>query len=259
MSMSDGKKIGQMAQANNIKIFPVYQNRYNKAVKKVKNSIVAGEFGKITIGEIKVLWCRPQRYYDRDPWRGTWALDGGALTNQGIHYIDLLQWLLGEVDCVVAIGATQLVNIEVEDTAIVLVKFKNGALGNIQVTTAVRPDDIEASIAIFGEKGRTVVGGIAANKLIEWTLDDTNKNKYSVEFPTIYGFGHEDFFRDVVSEIKNRKPHPISFEEGAKAIQLLNAFYKSIETKQIVRLMDKPESNRLGKLDSDIYKMYLTD
>jgi len=258
MNMKDKERLFEKAAEYNIKIFPVYQNRYNKAVKKVKEALAAGMFGKIVMGVVKVLWCRPQRYYDRDPWRGKWALDGGALTNQGIHYIDLLQWFLGEVEYVAAVGATKLVDIEVEDTGIAVLKFKSGAIGVIEVTTAVRPDDIEASVSVFGENGRAIIAGIAANKLIEWTLDDTSVDEYSVEFPTVYGFGHKDFLQDVVRELTEDIPHPISFEDGAKAVELLNAIYKAIETNSVVYMSECPASDNLGKPDQKLYDLYLT-
>jgi len=258
MNLNDKEKLFNAARENKVTIFPVYQNRYNKAVKKVKEALDGGSFGKIVLGTVSLLWCRPQRYYDRDPWRGTWALDGGALTNQGIHYIDLLRWFLGEVESVSANAATRLVNIEVEDTATVTLKFSNGAIGSIVVTTAVRPDDIEASVSVFGEKGRAIIGGTAANKLRGWTLDNSSLDDYSVEFPTVYGFGHEDLLRDVVRTLVEKIDHPISFMEGSKTVELLNAIYRSIETNQVVYMADKPKSQNLGRPDPKLHALYLT-
>ena len=105
------------------------------------------------MGTVRVRWCRPQAYYDQDPWRGTWAYDGGVLTNQASHHIDLLEWMMGDVESVFAKSKKALADIEAEDTAVVILKFKNGALGLIEATTAIRPKDLEGSISVLGETG----------------------------------------------------------------------------------------------------------
>jgi len=258
LNMKDGLRIKTAALNNKIKIFPVLQNRYNKAVKKVKKGLDSGEFGKLVFGAVRLLWSRGQSYYDRDPWRGTWALDGGVLTNQAIHHLDLLRWFFGDVEWVEAIGATQLVNIEVEDTAIVNIKFKNGALGSIIASTAIRPDDLEASISVFGEKGRASINGTAVNKLTEWTLNNEDIKEYQVDIPNVYGFGHLNFFEDVVRDLSIGVSHPISFEDAAQTIELLNAVYCSIEQKRSVCLKDKYFSKRLGRKDKKLMDIYIT-
>lgn len=258
LNLADLERLRAAAERKKVQIFPVYQNRYNKAVRRVKADIEAGRFGKLVLGTVRLRWCRPQSYYDRDPWRGTWAMDGGALTNQGIHYIDLLQHLMGDAETVYARTATRLVNVEVEDTAVAVATFAGGPLGVIEVTTAARPDDFEASLSILGEKGTAVLGGIASNELSVYTLDDKVKAEHSEKFPDAYGFGHWDLFRDVVAAIEKGKPHPISFAEGSRAIKLLNALYRSAEDKQAVRLADAPASRNLGKRDETLEKLYST-
>jgi len=241
-----------------IKIFPIYQNRYNKAVQKVYGDLLSGKLGRPALGTVRVRWCRPQRYYNRDPWRGTWAMDGGALTNQGIHYIDLLQYLLGDVEAVFARAATQLVQVEVEDTAVASIKFRNGALGVIEVTTAARPDDIEASISILAENGVAILTGIACNHLSTYTLDPSACSSYSEEFPDAYGLGHWQFFLDVIADLTGGKPHPLSFTEGTRAVRLLNAIYRSAEDNREVRLDEGVTSRRLGKPDLRLSALYET-
>ncbi|MBL8089813.1 MAG: Gfo/Idh/MocA family oxidoreductase [Anaerolineales bacterium] len=259
LAWDDLAKMKSTAEANGVKIFPVYQNRYNKAVQKVRDDLLTGALGKPVLGTVRLRWCRPQTYYNRDAWRGTWAMDGGALTNQGIHYIDLLQYMLGDIESVTARAATQLVDVEVEDTFVATLKFKNGALGVIEVTTAARPDDFEASISVLAEKGTAILTGIASNQLSTYTLDPQHANNYSEDFPDAYGFGHWNFFRDVVADLQDKKPHPVSFEEGTRAIRLLNALYRSAEDNREVFLDEGVASNKLGKPDEKLAKLYITE
>ena len=136
-----------------IRLFVIKQNRFNVPVQKAREALDNGRFGKLVLGTVRVRWCRPQHYYDQDSWRGTWKYDGGVLTNQASHHVDLLEWMLGDVESVFAKSTTALVNIEAEDTAVVT-KFRNGALGIIEATTATRPKDLEGSLSILGENGR---------------------------------------------------------------------------------------------------------
>ncbi len=258
LNLADLERLEAAARRKNVQIFPVYQNRYNKAVRRVRQDIASGAFGKLVMGTVRLRWCRPQRYYERDPWRGTWAMDGGALTNQGIHYIDLLQHLIGPIETVYAKTATRLVQVEVEDTGVAIATFAGGALGVIEVTTAARPDDFEASISILGEKGTAVLGGIASNELSVYTLDENAKAENSEKFPDVYGFGHWAFFRDVAAAIEQGRPHPISFAEGSGAIRLLNALYRSAEDQRAVSLADRPASLRLGRPDEKLARLYTT-
>jgi UDP-N-acetyl-2-amino-2-deoxyglucuronate dehydrogenase len=259
LAWADLARMKMTADHNGVKIFPIYQNRYNKAVQKVREDLISGRLGKPVLGTVRLRWCRPQRYYDRDPWRGTWSMDGGALTNQGIHYIDLLQYLLGDVETVTARMATQLVTVEVEDTAIATLKFKNGALGVIEVTTAARPDDFEASISVLAENGTAILTGIASNQLSTYTLDPSIAAEHSEEFPDAYGFGHWQFFRDVIASLNGGQAHPISFEEGTRAISLLNALYRSAEDNLEVRVDAELTSSKLGKADAKLSALYTTE
>jgi UDP-N-acetyl-2-amino-2-deoxyglucuronate dehydrogenase len=241
-----------------VKIFPVYQNRYNKAVQKVRQGLMSGELGKVALGTVRLRWCRPQRYYSRDAWRGTWAMDGGALTNQGIHYLDLLQYLVGDIESVNARIGTLLVKVEVEDTAVATVRFKSGALGVIEITTAARPIDFEASISVLAEHGTAILTGIACNQLSTYTLDETARAAFSEEFPDAYGFSHWPFYRDLIAELQENRPHPISFSEGKRAIRLLNALYRSAEDQREVRLEEDVTSRNLGRPDPKLAALYLT-
>src|SRR5207253_3813000 len=140
-----------------VKLFVVKQNRFNLPIVKAREALDAGRFGKLVLGTVRVRWCRPQAYYDAAAWRGTWAWDGGVLTNQASHHIDMLEWMMGDVDSVTAMTCTRLAKIEAEDTAVAILHFRNGALGVIEATTATRPKDLEGSLSVLGEKGSVVV------------------------------------------------------------------------------------------------------
>lgn len=235
-----------------IKLFVIKQNRFNVPVLKLREAMEGNRFGKLVLGTIRVRWCRDQKYYDQDAWRGTWALDGGVLTNQASHHVDLLEWMMGEVDSVFAKSTTALVNIEAEDTAVVILKFRNGALGIIEATTAVRPNDLEGSISILGEKGTVEIGGFAVNKMKVWNFTevqdgDTDVMKtYSVNPPNVYGFGHQAYYEHVVDCIQNKKQQLVDGLVGRRSIELINAIYESIETGREVQLRFHPKRSRLG-------------
>ena len=258
LAFDDLARIRDAASRAGVKVFPVYQNRYNKAVQRLRRDLASGALGKPVLGTVRVRWSRGPAYYARDPWRGTWAMDGGALTNQGIHYIDLLQYLMGDVEAVNAVTTTRLVDVEVEDTAVATVRFAGGALGVIEVTTAARPHDFEASISVLAENGTAVLAGIAANRLETYTIDPDARAASSEEFPDAYGFGHWPFFRDLVADLRGGSPHPISLDEGTRAIRLLNALYRSAEDGREVRLDEGAVSRRLGRADSRLTALYTT-
>jgi len=249
MTIEQGLKLKQIADQLNLFIFPIYQHRFNKAVQKVKNAIVSENvLGNIRVGTVRVRWCRPQRYYDLSPWRGTWAMDGGAMMNQGIHYIDLLRYLCGEIKQVHAKLATFGSNIEVEDTAIAILEFESGALGIIEVMTSARPDDFEASISCVCDKGLAVISGIATNELKTFTPDPSQEKCCSEIFETAYGNGHNEIIRGVVNTLLEKRNPVIDFDDGMRTIQLLHALYRSDEINGWVNVKTAI-SERLGRLD----------
>jgi predicted dehydrogenase len=252
LTLEDADAMISACDEAGIKLFIVKQNRFNLPVIKLKEAMVLGRFGKLVLATIRVRWCRDQSYYDQDPWRGTWALDGGVLTNQASHHVDLLEWMIGEVDTVYALASTALANIEAEDTAVVALKFKNGALGLIEATTAIRPKDLEGSISVVGEGGVVEIGGFAVNEMKVWNFINTLKedkeviDKYSVNPPNVYGFGHQAYYEHVVDCLKNDKKHLVDGLEGRKSLELINAIYESIETGKEVSLRFRPKFCKLG-------------
>lgn len=235
-----------------VKLFVVKQNRFNVPVLKLREALDAGRFGRLVLGTVRVRWCRDQAYYDQDDWRGTWRLDGGVLSNQASHHIDLLEWMMGDVESVRAIASTALVDIEVEDTAVATLRFVNGAIGVIEATTATRPRDLEGSISVLGEKGSVEIGGFAVNEMRVWQFssplpsDDEVLTKYSVNPPNVYGFGHLAYYQHVVACLTSGGPALVDGLEGRRSLELISALYESIETGRDVELGFRPKRCRLG-------------
>ena len=253
LSLDDADKMINACDENFVKLFVVKQNRFNVPVVELRKALDEGRFGKLIMGTVRVRWCRPQAYYDQDSWRGTWAYDGGVLTNQASHHVDLLEWMMGDVESVFAKSKQALADIEAEDTAVVMLKFRNGALGMIEATTAIRPKDLEGSISILGETGSVEIGGFAVNEMKTWNFsikqpgDDDVIDKYSVNPPNVYGFGHQAYYEHVVDCINNKTPQLVDGLQGRKSLELINAIYESIETGKEVSLRFTPKFSKLGR------------
>jgi UDP-N-acetyl-2-amino-2-deoxyglucuronate dehydrogenase len=243
--------IGACDQAG-VKLFIVKQNRFNVPVVKAREALDAGRFGRLILGTVRVRWCRHQAYYDQDAWRGTWAYDGGVLTNQASHHVDMLEWFFGDVVSVHARAVTALANIETEDTAVATLKFRNGALGIIEATTAARPTDLEGSFSILGEKGTVEIAGFAVNQIRHWRFVDelaSDKDvveKFSVNPPDVYGYGHHAYYQHVIDCLINQRAALVDGLEGRKSLELISALYESIETGHEVALRFTPRLSRLG-------------
>jgi UDP-N-acetyl-2-amino-2-deoxyglucuronate dehydrogenase len=252
LTLSDADAMIEACDRHGVKLFVVKQNRFNVPVVQLRNALERGRFGKLIMGTVRVRWCRPQAYYDQDPWRGTWAYDGGVLTNQASHHVDLLEWMMGDVESVFAKSKQALADIEAEDTAVVMLKFKNGALGVIEATTAIRPKDLEGSISVLGETGSVEIGGFAVNEMKTWNFsemtdeDESVIEKYSVNPPNVYGFGHQAYYEHVVDCIQNKTPQLVDGLKGRKSLELINAIYESIETGKEVYLNFSPKYSKLG-------------
>jgi predicted dehydrogenase len=235
------------------RLFIVKQNRYNLPVVKLREALDRGRFGRLTLGAIRVRWCRRQDYYDQDEYRGTWSLDGGALTNQASHHVDMLQWMFGEVTEVFAMTARQLVRIEAEDTGIAVVRFATGALGTIEATTAARPTDIEASISVLGEHGIVEIGGFALNEMKRWNFESVEEedadvlSTYRTNPPDVYGFGHHEYLAGVARSIATDSAPDVGGEEGRKSLELIIAIYESAERNAPVTYPFRPELCKLGR------------
>jgi UDP-N-acetyl-2-amino-2-deoxyglucuronate dehydrogenase len=224
-----------------VRLFVVKQNRLNPSVQLLKRAVDKGRFGRIYLANTTVRWNRPQDYYDAAPWRGTWEFDGGAFMNQASHYVDLIQWLVGPVESVVAKTATQARRIEAEDSGVAVLKFRNGALGVIEVNVLTYPRNWEGSISIMGEKGTAKVGGTAVNTIEHWSFaepddDDRLIDAAGTNPPTVYGFGHEGYYRNVLAVLRGEAQPETDGRAGRKSLELILGIYESAKTGRDVPL-----------------------
>jgi UDP-N-acetyl-2-amino-2-deoxyglucuronate dehydrogenase len=235
-----------------VKLFVVKQNRLNVPVVKAREALDAGRFGKLVLGTVRVRWRRDQSYYDQDSWRGTWAQDGGVLSNQASHHVDLLEYFMGDVVSVHARASRTLVDIEAEDTAIATLQFANGALGIVEATNAARPRDLEGSLSVLGSGGTVVIGGFAVNKMVTWEFaepqpgDEEVLDKFSVNPPNVYGYGHQAYYEHVIDCLSNDTAALVDGLEGRRSLELITALYESIETGRDVTLRFRSRHARLG-------------
>jgi UDP-N-acetyl-2-amino-2-deoxyglucuronate dehydrogenase len=257
MKPSQVQEVYAKAAEAGVQVFPVFQNRHNLAVARVLRGLACGELGQVRTVAVRVRWCRPQRYYDMAPWRGTYAMDGGCLTNQGIHHIDLLRLMGGEVSRVCATHRTLGADIEVEDTATASIEFKSGAIGALEITTAARPIDYEASLSLVCEKGVAQIGGIAVNELQIYTPDPAACAQNSEDFSgNVYGHGHVKLYEEIAAFFEKNERFPVLYEDTFGTIQLLNAFYIADETKDWVEVSGAGDSVRLGQPDENLAMLY---
>ena len=213
-------------------LFVVKQNRLNPPIQLLRRAIDKGRFGRIFLANTTVRWQRPQEYYDAAPWRGTWEFDGGAIMNQASHYVDLIQWLVGPVESVMAKTATQARRIEAEDSGVALLKFRSGALGVIEVNVLTYPRNLEGSIAIFGEKGSVKIGGTAVNRVEHWLFADYDDDDKLIEGastnpPNVYGFGHEGYYRNVLAVLRGEAQPQTDGRAGRKSLEVILGIYES--------------------------------
>jgi UDP-N-acetyl-2-amino-2-deoxyglucuronate dehydrogenase len=238
---SDGMKMVKICDENNVKLFIVKQNRKNATLQLLKRAVEEQRFGKIYMVNLNVFWTRPQEYYDQAKWRGTWELDGGAFMNQASHYVDLLDWLIGPVEKIQAMTGTLARDIEVEDTGVLNIKWRNGAFGSMNVTMLTYPKNLEGSITILGEKGTVKVGGVAVNEIEQWQFSDKKDyddtiEKSSYETTSVYGFGHPLYYQNVVEVFRGEKDIETDGREGLKSLEILIAAYLSARDGQTISL-----------------------
>lgn len=224
-----------------VRLFVVKQNRRNATLKLLKKAIEQKRFGRIFMVNLNVFWNRPQSYYDGAPWRGTWEFDGGAFMNQASHYVDLLDWLVGPVQSVHAFTATLDRNIEVEDTGVANIRWRSGALGSVNVTMLTYKQNYEGSLTIIGEKGTVRVGGVAVNEIQHWDFEDNRPEdalvaNASYETTSVYGYGHPEYYRNVIESIRGEATPETDGREGLRSLELLIGIYLSARDNHVVSL-----------------------
>jgi UDP-N-acetyl-2-amino-2-deoxyglucuronate dehydrogenase len=241
ISLRGADDLVQACDAAKVHLFVVKQNRLNAPVQMLKKAVDEDRFGRIYMANCTVRWTRPQEYYDQAPWRGTWEFDGGAFMNQASHYVDLLQWVVGPVESVMAKTATLARKIETEDSGIAILKFRSGALGSIEVTVLTYPQNMEGSITILGERGSVKIGGTAVNKVEHWTFSDMGPDDERVwtldaEPPNVYGYGHVGYYRNVLAVLRGDAKPDTDGRAGRKSLELILGIYESAKTGRDVPL-----------------------
>ncbi|MBK8230119.1 MAG: Gfo/Idh/MocA family oxidoreductase [Candidatus Eisenbacteria bacterium] len=251
LRLDEADRLIEACDRAGVKLFVVKQNRYNAPVRKAREAIESGRMGRIFLGDVRVLWNRSQAYYDEEPWRGTWEMDGGVLTNQASHHIDLLIWMMGDVESVYAQGRTVMHQIEVEDLGAVLLKFRSGGLGIVEASTSVQPKDLEGSLNLYGEGGTIEIGGFAANELKTWrfreeTPEDEEIRRDHARNPAGATFAHHQFYLNVVEALHDQRRALIDGIQGRRSLEVIHAIYESMETGQEVQLRFEARRCRLG-------------
>ncbi|WP_260982092.1 Gfo/Idh/MocA family protein [Paenibacillus sp. 32O-W] len=229
------------ARERQVKLGVVYQRRTFPAAIATRKAIQEGKLGKLVLGDAYLKYYRSPEYYRSAGWRGTWELDGGgALMNQGVHGVDLIQWMVGDVESVFAYSAPLVRSIEVEDTAVAAIKYKNGAFGVIQGTTSVYPG-METRFEIHGENG-TIIFGDSGIK--QWSFADSQEEAPQVEgtlaasssATNISNDGHFVLVDDLIQAIREDRDPMITGEEASKAVKLILAIYESARTGREIKL-----------------------
>lgn len=235
LSLSDADAIIAKAKHTGLKVCTSHQNRFNRAVRKIREALELGRFGRLFYGTAHIRWNRNQSYYSAASWRGTWEQDGGALMNQCIHNIDLLRWMMGGTVESVCGMTDRLAHpyINCEDLGLAVVKFTNGAYGLIEGTTDIYPKNLEETLYIFGEKGTVKAGGQSVNTIDVWQFADGQDNPeeviqaFSETPPNIYGFGHTPLYADMIDALRTGRDPLVNAEAGRSALELVLGIYKS--------------------------------
>ena len=231
----------------------IFQNRLNPAVEITKKAFENKRFGNLVSVSVRLRWCRFQDYYN-DGWHGTWSQDGGVTNQQAIHHVDALTWICGEVESVCAISAKRENKLQAEDTLVAAIELKNGALATLELTTAARPEDIEASITITGTSGVVEIGGVALNKIEQWKFldapdeEEETIKKFSEEVDNGYGISHYRQLKNVfqIYKINGSNNVPFLATECLHTLKLIHSIYASVETGRKVSLSENLSSKKLG-------------
>ncbi len=228
----DGKRMVSACDAAGVRMFVVKQNRRNATLQLLKSAVDKKRFGRIYMVNLNVFWTRPDAYYNSAKWRGTWEYDGGAFMNQASHYVDLIDWIIGPVESLQAYTATLARDIEVEDTGVISLRWRNGALGSMNVTMLTYPRNLEGSITILGETGTARIGGVAVNDVQQWEFatpdeDDLLVREASYQTTSVYGFGHPLYYDNVIKVLRGEAEPETDGREGLKSLEVLVAAYMS--------------------------------
>lgn len=246
LSTKDAQLMIDTADKNKKILAVDFQNRFNAPVVKTREAYESGRFGKILHGMVQIRWNRNEKYYEEAPWRGTWEQDGGTLMNQCTHGIDLLQWMMGEDAVRVQASTRRFIRpIDAEDFGSAIVEFKSGAVGIIEGSADIYPNNLNETLSIFGTKGSVVIGGLAVNKMETWRFSDSKivgdteekvLNPNEKDPPSVYGFGHTAHIANVLDAMENGTQPLNNGKSAKKALDIILAIYESQKTGKAVEL-----------------------
>lgn len=237
LSIDDADEIIRLQEQTGVKVCVSHQNRFNKAIQKLRKEIENKALGKISHGSISVRWNRDKNYYNQESWRGTWEQDGGCLMNQCIHGVDLLIWMLGDVKSVYGVVRNEFHSyIQAEDLGMAILEFKNGSVATIEGTTNIYNKNLAETLSIFGETGTVRIGGTQCNKITTWDIKGENIEDESENVENVYGNGHISLYADMIDAIENNRQPYISAVDGRNALEIVLAIYKSMQTGEKIML-----------------------
>lgn len=241
LTLEDANALIDTCEREGVTLGVVLQNRFNPPMRDLRALVDSGALGRIYLGSVTVRWFRPQSYYE-DGWHGTWAMDGGALMNQSIHHIDALQWLMGEPRSVFAYTGTLAHKMEAEDAGVAVLRFPSGALATIEGSTLTYPENLEGSVALFGEHGSVKVGGTALNRKIFWKVAGRIEEereiltRETVDPPTVYGYSHREQILEMAAAVREGRQPVTHGREARRSLRLVLALYESARTGREVLL-----------------------
>ena len=247
VTLKAADRLIEVQRATGRRVAVVSQHRFDAGTRAVRETLARGEFGRLTSGSADVRWWRSQSYYDSGGWRGTWELDGGGvLINQAIHSIDLLQWLMGEVVEVTAYtGLLAHERIEVEDTAVAILRFEGGALGTILATTAAFPG-LTTRIAVHGDRGSAIIdddelsyfhaAGEGQEGEVMEQYGEAATGPGAGADPGSLSMAHRDQIQDFVEALREGREPLVNLEEGRKPLAIIQGIYESARTGGTVRI-----------------------
>lgn len=252
LKVDEVEKNIQLAKEKNVQYGSVFQNRYNRPIEFAKMALQNSQLGKIISGSVQLQWCREQAYYN-DGWHGTWKHDGGVINQQGIHHIDALFYLLGDPNHMAGFEGNISNDLEAEDTFVAAGTFQDSGFFTIEASTALRPDDLKASIEIVGTKGQIGVGGTAINELSFFRVDGKQSPKKlllqnSETVTSGFGNGHKILINKIIDTWKKELKIilPLNASDALRSLRIVHSLYSSVEQSKIIKFLDKNNSFRLG-------------
>lgn len=234
LSLQETNEIIDLSKRHHKKVFVCHQLRYRPLMKKLKDFIEKGCFGEPYLGVVSLRLNRSEEYYSEADWKGTWEQDGGMLLNQGIHLIDLLIWLMGDIDSVYGEIATNIKNKQTEDVAAGIISFSNHAKGLIEANTITKPKNLGYSLSIFARKGAICIGGEGFNQVEHCYLDDYPELENEFLQVSHKSDEHYLMYQDFHKALTKDQPHLMTADEGKAVLETIFALYQSSKKKEPV-------------------------